>query len=846
LRGHDSRSAEIKGRTSPVVRRDAAGRLTAEKNKKQNTRQYKRGGKAPVIFLMTVLIVFASFLVFRLYKIQILDYEVNAEKAARLHFREVTEQPRRGSILDRNGVELAGTTYVYRIGITPSDVKSITLDISKQEIAEGIASVLKLETESVLAEMGKTDQSYVQLKKDVPGPEADQLKSWLAKNDIGGVRIDDEPRRYYTNGSLASQVIGFANYDSNTLFGQLGLELQYNSILTGQPGYKYVETDNYSQGDLPFSVPTSLGAQHGNNLQINLDINIQKIVQEELERAIGIYDITEGGSAIVMDPYTGSVLAMASYPFFDSTDPTVILPDTKLKALDQLDISPSAESDEEMIEFLSSQIWRNRAISDTYEPGSTMKSLTAAVAFEEGLASEPDLFDDSPMQVLDWTISCAKKAGHGVETLEQGFWRSCNPVFAQLAQRAGVSRYYSYMQSFGFMNTTGIDLPAEGVGILHESPTELDMVTLSYGESSTLTPIQMLTAFGAFANGGNLMKPTVLKTVLDSDGSVIKDSQPETIRKIMSETTAARIRELLKGVVLYGTGSAAYVEGYSVGGKTSTSTDDFGDHTISFAALAPTENPEIVVLIVLQKPADKATTSTGAARACGQIIGRTLEYLGVAREYSEQDISRLSELHAVPDVVGMTYAEANRVLGVAGMRAEAGEKSMGDQTVVRKQWPESGSSVHVRSLIYLYPADDISEDLVSVPDFTGKTVHESLLSANNSGLNILIDGDCLGVVVRQEPKATYSSGAQNEITQPGNVQPAEPDDKTNEIKQPEIDPDTGNPVQTRPGRVQRGSQIRLYFEPVSENYEDSALHEQDSVDDINETADAAADEELTA
>jgi len=816
-------------------------------NRDRHIRDKRQGGKVPLLILVAVLLIFAALLINQLYQIQIVEYEVNAQKAARQHFTKVTQQPERGRIYDANGVELAGTTYVYRIGITPGDVRSITKNITKQEIGEAIALALHLETDAVMAELAKTDATYIQLKKDVPKQEADTLKQYLSDNTIGGVRIDSEPRRYYTNGSLASQVIGFASFDNGNLTGQLGIELQYNNLLTGQPGYTYVETDNYSgRGELPFSVPTSLGAKNGNNLHLNLDINIQKIVQEELERAIRTYDITTGGSVLVIDPYTGAVKGMASYPYFDSAKPTEIPENTRLDAIAEAAIDPAGGTSEEIIEFLSAQIWRNRAISDTYEPGSTMKAITAAVSFEENQTREDEIFDDSPMQVLDWTISCSTRVGHGIETLEQGFWRSCNPVFAQLAQRAGVSSYYNYMKAFGFMNITGIDLPAEGIGILHEDPSVLDMVTLSYGESSTLTPIQMASAFSTFANGGNLIQPAVLKSVTDSDGAVIRENKPETIRKVISDQTSVRIRELLKGVVLYGTGSKAYIEGYSVAGKTSTSTDDFGDHTISFAALAPAENPEIVVLVVLQKPRDKTLTSGGAAKTCGVIIERTLEYMGVPRVYSELDISRLSETKAVPDMTGLTYAEAIKELGNIGLRAEAGERSMSDQTIIRSQWPAVGMAVHHRSLIYLYPTDQVKEDLVVVPDLTGKTVHESLLSANEAGLNILIEGDCLGTIISQTPGATHSTSNEAEIEDPdsetGEIESTDPANQAETENQQTgdtlIDPETGNPVKIVKNRLQRGSQIKIVFQPVVEHIDgveensdsDHGIDEQQSIE----------------
>ena len=236
---------------------------------------------------------------------------------------------------------------------------------------------------------------------------------------------------------------------------------------------------------------------------------------------------------------------------------------------------------------------------------------------------------DAPIPVASWMIRCYKTPNHGLETMQQGFWHSCNPIFAQLARNVGVSRFYDYLQTFGLKGVTGIDLPVEGVGILHQAPTEIDMMTFSYGESSTVTPIQMATAYCVFANGGNLVKPTVVKAITDKDGKIVQETTTQTVRKVLSENTTLRIRELLKGVVLYGTGSAAYVEGYSIGGKTSTSTDDNGVHTLSFIGITPADNPEIVVLVVLNKPADNKMTSTVAAKACGQIISRSLEYMGV-------------------------------------------------------------------------------------------------------------------------------------------------------------------------------------------------------------------------
>ena len=275
--------------------------------------------------MSVILVLFAALITYRLYQIQVVNNTLYAQEAVAQHYRLITENPIRGEILDRNGNELAGTTYVYRIGVTPKDVRSITKIVKKADIAAKIAECLQLNAADVLTELEK-DSTYIQLKKDVPSDQAVALKAYLKEDDIGGVRIDSEPRRFYTTGTLASQVIGFANYNQSNLVGQLGIEMQYNSILTGEPGYTYVETDNYTMGELPFSVPTSLRARNGLNVVLNIDVNIQQIAQEEMENAITQNNITDGGSVIVMNPYTGAVLAMASYPYFSSSEPTACLP----------------------------------------------------------------------------------------------------------------------------------------------------------------------------------------------------------------------------------------------------------------------------------------------------------------------------------------------------------------------------------------------------------------------------------------------------------------------------------------------------------------------------------------
>ncbi|MDD2533399.1 MAG: penicillin-binding transpeptidase domain-containing protein [Eubacteriales bacterium] len=763
-----------------------------------------------------LLVAFAGFLIYRLYDLQIVKFAENAEKAAGQHYRKVAEMPDRGKIYDSNGIELAGTTYIYQIGMTPKDVRSLTKSITRDEISAEVARLLELDPEAVTKQFQDTESVYVQLKKDVARDQAMTLIAYLSEQDIGGFAIDSEPRRFYTNGDLASQILGYTRYDLGNLVGQLGLEMQYNSLLTGSPGYTYVETDNYkNKGELPFSVPTSLQAKDGLNLQLTLDINIQRIAQQELADAIRVNDIKDGGSVIVMDPFTGAILAMASYPYFSSQDPTAS-PET------QSDLTWTGSSQED-IDYLSSTVWRNRAISDTYEPGSTFKSITSAIALEENLTHENELFSDSPMYVLGQEIHCYTIVGHGTESLNDAFWHSCNPIFAQLSQRIGVTRYYDYIRAFGFREPTGIDLPAEEAGQIHEKPTELDMATLSYGESANITPIQLATAYSAFANGGNLVKPHLVHSTTDASGVVVREYQPETVRKVISEQTSTRVREMLKGVVTFGTGSKSYVEGYTVAGKTSTSTDEAGDHTLSFVGIAPADSPKLLALVVLNKPEDKKMTSTVAARTCGRIISQSLEYLGQARNYSDNDVTRLSKLNEVPDLTGMTLAVARKELVKVGLNLEAGDTGMGEQTIILTQYPAAKTGLHPNGIVFGYPAEQLPVDLVVVPDFSQKTVNECLSAAALSGLNIRIEGDGLGTAYSQSPEPSIKN--RTAVTPETTESPENTDDtaETTTTEATTVPTETTAPTtlddstaQLIDGKLPRGGIVSIWFAAAEE------------------------------
>lgn len=739
------------------------------------------------VFLVGIIAtIFAVILVAELYELQVVSHDKYALLASQMHWRRIRDVPIRGDILDVNGNVLASTTYEYTIGVTPKDVRSIKGTVTPEEISAKMAEYLHLDPASVLKSLQNIDATYIQLAKKINRADMELLKSFLSENNIGGVKIDPVPKRYYVYSDLAAQVVGYADQSNTTLIGQYGIEAYYNSILSGTEGYTYVEVDNYS-GALPYSPPTTIEKTDGYNVVLNIDLNIQKIAEKACEEAYYAYSPKEGVSAIVMDPYTGAVLAMVSTPDFDLNAPRACPPMMNSFLWESL-------SEADRMDYLMSSVWRNRAISDTYEPGSTFKVLTTAIALEEGLTYEDELFSDAPIEVSEMhTISCWREhdgGNHGIETLKQAFERSCNPIFVQLAQRIGIKKYYQYVRNFGFYEKTGVDLPAEEKGIFHLNPNIVDLSTLSFGESSTVTPLQLANVYCALVNGGTLMKPQLAKYLTDSYGNIIKEFKPQPMKTIFSELTADRVKAMMKTVVTEGTGTAGYVEGYRVAGKTSTSTIDVGDdkgmHVLSFGCYAPYDNPEIVVLVVINKPEDKELGSSAATKVAARIVADTLDYMDVKRILTSDDYKKMTTKYKFPEVVGMTIKEARRTLYKEGFTVLIGEDNMTDDQTVTFTFPASPSILYRNGTIVLYSTEQETtvQRQVMVPDFTGKNINECLRLAADSGVNVTIRGNSEGVVISQNPEYGYAVPGNGDESEP----PVSPDQELADSSSA-IDPD---------------------------------------------------------
>ncbi|MDI9469368.1 MAG: penicillin-binding transpeptidase domain-containing protein [Bacillota bacterium] len=685
-----------------------------------------------------------------LYRIQVREHEVYARAADQLHFRSVEETPGRGPIYAAGGEPLALTRYVYTIGITPRDLKSQgTKRLPRETVISDLAALLTLTQEEVEDAAARVDENWVLLKRDVDRETHDRLVAWRREYRVSGIAIDPTMLRHYPQNETASAVIGFAS-QAEDMKGISGIEAVYNERLSGRPGFRYAELDNYGGGQLPYSRSTAGSGHDGSGLVLNLNLGIQKAAQTAIDLAVRRYQ-ADRGVAVVLDPRSGAILAMAQTGAYDLNDPYA-----RPVGWDGEDWQP--KNDSEARNYLYSNVWNSRAITDGYEPGSTYKALTAAIALDLGLVTETEVFSDDPVWVEGWTqypISCSVEGGHGQRTLAEALETSCNPVFVQLAQRIGIERFYEYVRAFGHRAPTGIDLPGESSGIIHTNPIPIDLAVWSFGEQATVTPLQLISAFASFANDGILMRPQVVARFLSPEGETEESVAPEAVRQVISPATAARMLTLLRGVVARGTGEVAEVPGYRVAGKTSTSTHGENDEheVVSFAALAPAADPQIAVLTILYDP-QASSASWPAQIACRTIIDKSLGVLGVRKSWTDAELARLFSPQSIRDVVGQTVGEAVRRSPIVCWEAQtAAGVDLDSEQTVQAQYPPPGTLTAGCGSFYVSVDGLIPEDPVAVPDFAGLGLEEALRLAERSGLNLRLEGpNPRGVVTGQSPQ----------------------------------------------------------------------------------------------
>ncbi len=649
-----------------------------------------------------------------------------------------TELPAdRGVIYDSNMEVLAESASAWLVFVNPSQIEDKDQRVL---ISKGLAKILKDENltwKDIYNKIGNKNYGYVKIKGKIEYNTKTKIQEFINEENLyGKVCIDPDTKRYYPYGNFASTVIGMTNVDSE---GRMGIELKYNDILTGVPGRIITARDGHSDL-METNYETKFDAEQGTSLVLSLDKTIQHYLEKGLYQAV-IDNEATSAYGIVMDVNTGAVLAMATMPDYDLNNPSVITDKEVLKKLSKI------KDEEEYALAYNEQVymmWRNKVVSDTYEPGSVFKIFTAAAGLEEGVVTPDFTYNcTGGIQVADNRIHCHKREGHGVQTVTQGLVNSCNPLYITIGQKLGTERFYKYFEAFGFTETTKLDLPAEAnpvAGVTYHEKRKMGLPQLSssaFGQTFQVSAIQMITAVSAIANGGKLMEPYVVAKQLDQAGNTIYERTPTVKRQVISESTAKTVLGMMEQVVDGGTGRNAYIPGYRVAGKTGTSeklTVD-GEYIASFVGCAPADDPQIAVLIIIDEPqVDNHGGGAIAAPVAGVVIEETLKYMNVEPVYSDEELAKLNA--STPDVNGMTVSAAKATLSKLNFNARV----VGDGEKVVSQYPAKDQSIPLGGVVILYTEAGSSSTTSTVPELTGLTISEANQRAINSGYNIKVAG----------------------------------------------------------------------------------------------------------
>ena len=639
------------------------------------------------IWMIIVFIVASAFIV-RIAWLQFVRGDELQQMAYEQQSLDRAISPRRGTIYDATGKNvLAISSTVNTITVNPNNIAKE----DKEKVAEAMANIFELDYDTVLKKL-KRNTSIETIARRVEKEKADELRIWMSANDIEhGINIDEDTKRYYPYNSLASQVIGFCGADNQ---GLDGIEAIYEEELQGEKG-KITKVTDANGGEIEGEGENYTSAIDGNDLVLSIDATIQGIAEKYLKEACIDNKCTDGGNIIIMNPKTGDILAMAGYPNYNLNEPYQT-------TIEELKSTWDSLSETEQVKEMQ-KVWRNKAVADTYEPGSTFKLITASAALEEGITTtdkEGEFCCTGGITIAGVRISCWRYYNpHGPESLRQALMNSCNPVFIGLGQEIGVSKYYDYLEKFGLLKRTGIDLPGEAGSIfLAENKVgPIELATISFGQRFEITPIQMITAVSTIANKGTYVKPRIVKQIIDSQTGNVTDIPVEETPGVISEETAEGVLSMMGTVVAEGTGKNAQVKGYSIGGKTGTSEDgvDTGKYVTSFVGVAPVSNPEVVVLITLYNPTGEGGHQGGgvAAPIGSQVLGEVLPYLEIKKDnISEEDVRKTVE---VPNVVGLTISEAKKVLKEVNLEINYDEtRENNSDKIITKQTPISGVEIY--------------------------------------------------------------------------------------------------------------------------------------------------------
>ena len=744
--------------------------------------------------LMMVLLGIVTFLLlfWKLYDLQINQHDELQEKAVAQQTRSTVVTASRGTIYDRNGLPLAISATAETVCVSPKDiVEYVEEQREKQEaaaakakekgeayipgqvrdetyIARGLERLLGVDQETILKKMERTFSQYEMVKKKVDQEIANDVRRFIngeiddegnevpegQRVKLRGVWMQPDAKRYYPYGSLAANVIGFVDGDNQ---GGVGLEAKYNSVLSGTAGLT-VTAKNAAGSDLLYQYEQYYDAENGKNLVLTLDSNIQYYLEKGIESMADKFDAANGATGIVMDVNTGAILAMASYPNYDLNDYGTVYDeklqaklDSTLAALEQNKGSYATEEDyQAAVSKAASNIlntqWRNKCIDSTYEPGSTFKPLTLAAALEEGVVNMNTTFTcTGSIKVQGWSkpIGCSRRSGHGTQTLEVATGNSCNPAFITMGLKIGTDRYYDYLESFGLMEPTGVDMIGEVSGIFSSraqfNTNVVSLASYAFGQTFNVTPLALIRAQAACINGGYLYTPYVVDQILDDDGNIVSQHDSTPVRQVISEETSAKVRQCLEYVVAQGTGKNGQVAGYRISGKTGTADKTgTGDVVVSFMCFAPADDPQVIMLITMDTPSRTTGTYVSGgnmvAPTASQVMGEILPYLGIEPDYTADQLVGADA--TVPNVVGKTAEEAKAKLESVGFAY----KTVGSGDTVTDQTPAGGAIIPNNATVILYLGAEKSSELCTVPNVVGRTASEANQALTNAGLIMKVTG----------------------------------------------------------------------------------------------------------
>ena len=693
--------------------------------------------KKRVLVMLVLCIVGMVVLFGRLVYIQIVKSEYYSQKAYTQQTRSKSVEAKRGTIYDTTGEKILAQSI--STNIVTAVPNSVNKD-KKEEIAQNLADILQSDKDEILKKLNKKTSS-VTIATKVDQEKSKAILEYINNNDITGISVDEDMLRVYPYGTLLSHVLGFVGTDNQ---GLAGVEAYYDSELSGNPG-KIVASFDGGGRETPFTQEQYIAAEDGKDVVLTIDATIQSIVEKYLSKAVE-ENIAEYGSIVIMRPSTGEVLAMANYPTFDPNDP--FTPNTQ-ELKDKWDDMTVTQRSEEL-----NKMWRNKAISDTQEPGSTFKLITSVAALEENVVNIDDktFYCAGYVKVGTWDIKCWRYYNpHGSESLREGIMNSCNPVFMQVSQRMGIAAFMKYIRAFNLDSKTGIDLPGEATGIMHDekSMSDVDLATSSFGQTIQITSIQTAVNYCAVANGGYLVQPYIVREIKSGSGNYDEQIESKVLKQIMSETTASEIMSALVDTVNYGTAKSAKISDYQIAGKTATGENGRGDNTkylAGFVGIGPASNPEIVVVMNLYDP--KGPSGHGGATLCGPVVGsiidEVLKYLDVQTDYTVSETENNEVV--IPNITGKTYAEAKQIAKDSGFTLNLSSE-FSDDTIISKQVPKSGASLVAGSSIMVYKDGDEVQK-AEVPDVRNRTATEATNYFRGVGLNVRVEGT--GYVLTQD------------------------------------------------------------------------------------------------